>query len=62
MRAALLLLLTASCAKPSEGPPIAVVGGPGASAGRFSLPRALARDPEGRVYVVDKSGRVQRFG
>lgn len=60
MRAALLLLL-ASCAKPAADVPVAVVGGPGASPGRFSLPRSLARDGQGRVYVVDKSGRVQRF-
>lgn len=60
--ASLWPILLASCAEPPDGPPIAVVGGPGASAGRFSLPRALARDGEGRMYVVDKSGRIQRFG
>lgn len=57
----LLLLLLAACDAPAEAPAIGIVGGPGATAGRFALPRALARDGAGRVYVVDKSGRIQRF-
>lgn len=38
-----------------------VVGGPGLDPGHFRLPRALAIDPEGRVFVADRSGRVQLF-
>lgn len=37
-------------------------GRPGNLDGRFDYPRALAIDPErGRLFVVDKSARVQRF-
>jgi DNA-binding beta-propeller fold protein YncE len=41
---------------------VIVIGGGGTSPGRFSLPRAAAWDPAGRLYVVDKSARIQRFG
>ena len=50
---------------PSEsgGVPHAVAfGRPGNIDGRFDYPRAIALDePRGRIYVVDKSARVQRF-
>ena len=37
-------------------------GRPGNLDGRFDYPRAIALDePRGRIYVVDKSARVQRF-
>ncbi len=46
-------------------PPIAaetVFGRPGNLDGRFDYPRAIALDPTAdRVYVVDKSARIQRF-
>ena len=46
-------------------PPIAAetaFGRPGNLDGRFDYPRAIALDPtDDRVYVVDKSARIQRF-
>jgi len=36
-------------------------GGVGLGDGRFSYPRAIAAEANGSVFVVDKSGRVQRF-
>ena len=43
-------------------PPVPVVGQtglPGRSPGRFDMPRGIASDGHGGVYVVDKSARVQ---
>lgn len=37
-------------------------GGRGKTAGLFIKPRAAAVDKQGRVFVVDMSGRIQRFG
>lgn len=46
-------------------PPVShavVFGAPGNIDGRFDYPRAIAIDGDrGRIYVVDKSARVQRF-
>lgn len=40
----------------------AVFGGPGLGTGEFSYPRGIAVSPvDGRVFVVDKSARIQRF-
>lgn len=36
-------------------------GGPGQKPGQFAYPRAMTQSPDGRLYVVDKSGRIQRF-
>lgn len=58
-----ILALLAGC----EPPPITpngvtgVFGRLGLSPGSFSYPRAIAAEPNGSVFVVDKSGRVQRF-
>lgn len=39
-----------------------VIGRAGRTEGRFEIPRAFAIDPtDGALFVVDKSGRVQRF-
>jgi len=38
------------------------VGSLGTSQGRFRQPRAIAVDPGGRFYVLDRTGRVQFFG
>lgn len=39
-----------------------VIGRTGRTEGRFEIPRAFAIDPsDGAIFVVDKSGRVQRF-
>lgn len=36
-------------------------GGLGLGDGRFSYPRGIAAAPDGCIFVVDKTGRVQRF-
>lgn len=57
---AAVLCVCAGCeAPPAQG--IRIIGGPGPTPGRFALPRAAARDAAGRIFVVDKSGRIQRF-
>jgi DNA-binding beta-propeller fold protein YncE len=38
-----------------------VVGSQGVEPGQFFKPRAIAVAPDGRFYVVDRSGRIQRF-
>ena len=40
---------------------IGVFGGVGLGSGAFSYPRAVTAEENGSVFVVDKSGRVQRF-
>ena len=63
-RLALVLVLTAGCAKapaPDASLPIQSIGGPGSEAGRFATPRAGAWDPRGFLYVVDKTARIQKF-
>ena len=57
---ALALLGLAACGGPAD-PGVRIIGGPGPTPGRFALPRAAARDTAGRIFTVDKSGRVQRF-
>lgn len=40
---------------------IAVFGGVGLANGNFNYPRAIAADKQRNVFVVDKTGRIQRF-
>lgn len=40
---------------------VGIFGGVGLGPGDFSYPRAIAAEPSGSVFVIDKSGRVQRF-
>jgi DNA-binding beta-propeller fold protein YncE len=40
---------------------IAVFGSVGLGDGAFNYPRAIASDKQRNIFVVDKSGRVQRF-
>lgn len=40
---------------------VGVFGERGLGPGAFSYPRAIAAEPNGSVFVVDKSGRIQRF-
>jgi DNA-binding beta-propeller fold protein YncE len=40
---------------------IGVFGGVGLGPGDFSYPRAITAGRDGALYVVDKSGRIQRF-
>ena len=63
-RLALLLVFIAGCARstaPGTSAPIVTIGGPGSEEGRFATPRATAWDPRGFLYVVDKTGRIQKF-
>lgn len=63
-RAALVLILLAGCAKapaPEPAGGIRSIGGPGSDQGRFATPRATAWDPRGFLYVLDKTGRIQKF-
>ena len=64
----LVMVVPFGCARPddsSESRPVdhrLWFGRPGNIDGRFDYPRAIALDEaRGRVYVVDKSARVQRF-
>lgn len=60
---ALLVTIAAGCDRPALSPNnvVRVFGGAGRGPGAFAYPRAIARAPDGRIYVVDKSARVQRF-
>jgi DNA-binding beta-propeller fold protein YncE len=63
-RLAIVLLLLGGCTRtpsPSAAPAIQSIGGPGSDEGRFATPRATAWDPRGFLYVVDKTGRIQKF-
>ncbi|UCC30973.1 MAG: 6-bladed beta-propeller [Phycisphaerales bacterium] len=59
-----VLGLVAGCEPPAITPNgvIGIFGGVGLGPGAFSYPRAITAEPDGSVFVVDKSGRVQRFG
>ena len=56
------LLVIAGCdASADSTKGILIVGGPGGGDGRFATPRRAAWDPGGHLFVVDKTGRIQRF-
>lgn len=59
----LVMGLVAGCEPPPITPSgvIGIFGGVGLGPGAFSYPRAVTAEPDGSVFVVDKSGRVQRF-
>jgi DNA-binding beta-propeller fold protein YncE len=63
--AAALLAAASGCSRSASatGAPdaVAVWGGPGAGDGQFTKPRAVAADGRGAVYVVDMTGRIQKF-
>jgi len=40
---------------------VGMFGERGLGPGAFSYPRAIAAEPNGSVFVVDKNGRIQRF-
>jgi DNA-binding beta-propeller fold protein YncE len=44
---------------PGSVPPLAVFGRTGMGPGEFNYPRAGVLHPNGRLYVVDKAGRIQ---
>ncbi len=41
--------------------PEKIIGEQGLGPGQFVFPRAMATGPDGAVYVVDKTARIQRF-
>jgi DNA-binding beta-propeller fold protein YncE len=50
--------------RPTSGQPpegLKAFGGTGLGPGEFSYPRAAAIDRTGRIFVVDKAARIQRF-
>lgn len=53
----------AGCQRPAltDSGVVAVFGSPGLGWGDFIYPRAIAVAPDGRLFVADKSGRIQRF-
>jgi len=42
-------------------PPLGIFGGLGLGPGHFNYPRSVTAEPRGSVFVVDKTGRIQRF-
>lgn len=64
---ALIMLFSAvaisGCDKPSISgrKPEVIIGGHGLGPGEFHRPRAIACGPDGCVYVVDMTARIQRF-
>lgn len=66
-----LALLTAGCARETDATSrlagsrlfssVEVIGSWGTAPGQFSKPRSLALDREDNLYVVDMTGRVQKF-
>lgn len=60
---ACLTVLLPSCKPPSVSQTgvIAIFGEIGLGPGCFSYPRAITAEPNGSIFVVDKSGRIQRF-
>lgn len=59
----ILLSVAGGCSSPSapSDQVVALIGHTGLAPGDFSYPRAIAAAPDGRIFVVDKSARVQRF-
>lgn len=67
MRSALSLLVlvvaVGGCERQGALPtlPKEIFGGLGLGPGKFHYPRSVTADMTGKVFVVDKSGRIQRF-
>ncbi len=57
------LLSSLACDRPpmTDSGVIAIFGGVGLGNGSFSYPRAITAEPDGSIFVVDKTGRIQRF-
>lgn len=55
-------LVAGGCGGDDSAPAAVVVfGRHGTGAGEFIEPRAAAASPDGRIFVIDRTGRVQRF-
>lgn len=55
--------MLAGCEPPplSDNGVVGVIGHEGLRDGEFHYPRAVTAEPDGSVFVVDKTGRIQRF-
>jgi DNA-binding beta-propeller fold protein YncE len=63
---AVLLLLPAGCGQGSQAARdarsvVGTIGRQGLSNGQFYYPRGIAASPDGRIFVADRTGRIQRF-
>ena len=58
------MIIPAGCDKPGIAgrKPAKIFGGKGLGPGQFVYPRAIAVGPQGCVFIVDKTARIQRFG
>lgn len=54
-------VLLPGCDRPAPGGVVGVFGQVGLAPGSFHYPRAIATEPNDSIFVVDKSGRIQRF-
>lgn len=54
-------MLLAACDVAPPAADVRVVGGQGTDDGRFYRPRGIAVAPDGTLYAVDKTGRIQAF-
>lgn len=56
-------VMIAGCDPPplTDSGVVGVFGKQGLGTGEFSYPRAISIAPDGKVFVIDKSARVQRF-
>lgn len=60
---ALCVLVLTGCLGRGDPPamPEKIIGELGLGPGQFSKPRAIAAAPDGRIFVIDMTARVQRF-
>jgi len=60
---AIVAAVVPGCKRPGDLPEdvVCMFGQMGLAPGQFSYPRAITVDRSGRVLVVDKAGRIQRF-
>jgi len=56
-----LFIVCGGCERAPLSDGVAVFGELGMGDGAFSYPRAIAVSPTGKLFIVDKTARVQRF-
>jgi DNA-binding beta-propeller fold protein YncE len=64
-----MFVFLCGCSRPSQGAAVSsalfsrveIIGGRGSALGQFNKPRSVAVDHEDNLYVVDMTGRVQKF-
>lgn len=60
----LVISAAVGCDRPAQErviPAALIIGSQGTDPGHFVEPRAVASSPDGTVFVIDRTGRVQRF-